>query len=177
MLQTALFAMRAILPILLLLSLEVILSFLLTRCSLLKNAFLGRPSLLIRDGQIDQRELGRLRITLDELLGELRQKDIADPATVAYAILEANGKLSVFPKAAESPPTRRDLRVPSPERGVAHAVVLDGEVCRLGLQLSGRDLVWLQGQMNVRKVHPDDLFLMTVDDAGTIHLVPKEEKT
>ena len=91
--------LTGILPILALLAMTMILSVLTMKSVRFRALMCGRPSIVIRDGLVDQREMARNRLTIDELLEELRAKGYTDPATVKYAILETNGQLSVLPYA------------------------------------------------------------------------------
>ena len=99
----------AIVPILLLLSLEVILSYIVLRLPGVKNLFAGRPSIIINKGVLNQKELERQRTGISELLCSLRQSGISDIGDVEYAILEQNGRFSVFPKAASSSVTPQQM--------------------------------------------------------------------
>lgn len=166
----------AVLPILLLLSLEVILSFLLTKSAILKRLFLGKPSIVVRDGKLDQAELGRQRITVYELLSELRLQNVASPADVAYAILEENGKLSVFPKAAKAPVTPEQLGQNPADDGIAHPLIVDGKISSANLRLTGKSERWVAALLSKEGVRRKDVFLLTVDDGGGTVLVRKERK-
>ena len=84
-------------PILTVLGLELTLSGLIMRSVFLRRLFCGKPVILIDNGKILQDNLRRTRVTLDELTGHLREKDILDLRQVQFAILETNGNLSVFP--------------------------------------------------------------------------------
>ena len=167
----------AALPILLLLSLEVILSFLLTKSAVLKRLFLGKPSIVIRNGELNQKELGRQRITVYELLSELRLKNVASPADVEYAILEENGKLSVFPKVAKAPITPEQMGQSPVESGIAHPLIVDGKISTANLRLTGKSERWLAKVLSENGLGMKDVFLLTVDDGGNVVLARKEQKS
>ena len=88
----------SLLPMIFLLCSEVIISFLITKSRKMKNLFLGAPNIIIKEGILNQNELAKQRMSINELLSELRLKDIDDISKVDYAIIEPNGKLSVFEK-------------------------------------------------------------------------------
>ena len=163
-------------PIILLLCTEIILSFLATKSKTLKKMFFGNPSVIIKNGVVDQKELSRLRIGINELLGELRLKDVSDISYVDYAILEENGKLSVFLKSSQQPPTLCDLNLKRKPEGIAHAVIVDGEINESNLQFSGKSHSWLCTQLRIRNIDMKEIFLMTVNDAGQVSIIYKEEK-
>ena len=89
----------AIVPILAITAFEVSSSLLLTKVPRLKYILSTRPSVVIQKGKINKSELLKNRISVDELISELRQKSITDISQVDYAIIEQNGKMTVIPKA------------------------------------------------------------------------------
>ena len=114
----------AFIPLVILIAFEVISSFLVTKSKLFKKMIIGNPSYVINKGKLDQKELERLRMSLPELLGELRLKNVGDISNVDYAILEENGKLSVFEKGVAS--------------SVAHALIIDGSINESNLKIAGK---------------------------------------
>ena len=128
--------LTGILPILALLAMTMILSVLTMKSVRFRALMCGRPSIVIRDGLVDQREMARNRLTIDELLEELRAKGYTDPATVKYAILETNGQLSVLPYANQKPPTAQQLQVSAEESGLPLVVISDGRLLEHNLRAS-----------------------------------------
>ncbi len=151
----------SLIPLVFLFSIEVISSFIATKSSSFRRAFVGSPSVIIKNGVLNQGELERLRISISELLSELRLKDIGSIDEVDYAILEQNGKLSVFKKQSG---------------GIAHAIVIDGELNSSALSASEKSAEWVQEQIKERNLSLKQVFLMTVDDNGNINIIKKEEK-
>ena len=168
--------LHSIIPIFLLLSLEVITSFALTKSNRLKKLLNGAPIVLIKDGEINIKALADNRIEIDELMAELRQKNAPDITSVKYAILEDNGKLSVFLKAENSPPTGQDLHITQTDPGIAHEIIIDGEIVEENLTLMGKDSEWLQIQLDNDNTALEDVFLFTLNDADEIRLIRKETK-
>ncbi len=166
----------AILSIAILVSLEILISTLLIRSNKLKRLFYGKPILLINKGTLDIAAMRKNRIELDELLCELRQKGYSDLSHINYAILEENGKLSVFPKAAQSPPTSDDLKLTVTDNGIAHLLILDGTVVDHNLKTVGWSAKRLRNELKSRHAAPEDVFLMTADDSGNITFILKEKK-
>ena len=166
--------LHAILSIFLLLSLEVITSFTLTKSNFLKKLLYGAPTVLIKDGEINIQALVDNRIEIDELMSELRQKNAPDISSVKYAILEDNGKLYVFLKAEKSPPTGKDLKIHSVDGGIAHEIVIDGEIVEENLALMGKDTHWLRKLLAKENTSLKDVFLLTLNDADEIKLIRKD---
>ncbi len=168
--------LHAVVPILLLLSIEGTISFILIKCNVLKRLFYGSPSILIKRGKLVQKEMQKNRVEIDELISELRQKGYSDPADIYYAILEENGKLSVFPKSGKNPVTPDDLSLSVTEKGIAHLCVIDGKIIMPNLELAGWDEKRLFGELNKRKLDLPEVFIMTVDDSGSITIIRKDKR-
>ena len=165
----------AIAPVLLLTTLEMLVSRLLIKCNPLKRLLCEKPSILIRNGVIDQKELKRQRIGITELLSELRQKDVGDPQDVAYAILEENGKLSVFVKPQKRPLTAEEVEVTTIDGGIAHPVVIDGIKSRVNMTLAEVSDKDVARELKRRHLTLDRVLLMTVNDKKEFHAVKKDD--
>ena len=96
-----------LIPIAVLLALATVLSVLSLRSVRLRTLLCGCPSVVVREGMVVERELRRNRLTLDELLEELRIQGYTDLRTIQTAVLETNGRLSVLPRAEGEAPHRR----------------------------------------------------------------------
>ena len=167
--------LTGILPILALLAMTMILSVLTMKSVRFRALMCGRPSIVIRDGLVDQREMARNRLTIDELLEELRAKGYTDPATVKYAILETNGQLSVLPYANQKPPTAQQLQVSAEEAGLPLVVISDGRLLEHNLRALGRDRKWLDQRLEERGCSGlEAVFLLLVDQTGSIYLARKD---
>ena len=161
----------AIIPIGALISIEVILSFAVTRIPFLKPIFDGKPNILISHGKLREKELLNVRMSLEELLSQLRIAGVSDIADVEYAILEHNGQLSVIQKKRAQPPTSYDMKLTIPESGIAHAVIIDSKISDFDLELIGKDRKWLTERLKKLNAAPEDILLFTVDDAGKENLI------
>ncbi len=161
---------HALIPIITLLAMEVTLSLILSRCPRLKNLGSARPNVLIRRGVINQKELNDLRISTEELISELRQKDITDLRDVEYAILEQNGKISVIPRGAEQPPTRTELGISAQESGITHIIISRGVINHYNLKQMGFEQKWLDKQLHRYHCRAKEVFLMTANDLGEVSL-------
>ena len=163
----------AIVPISVLLSFEVIISFAVTKIPALKPIFDGKPSVLIKRGELDIKEIGRVRISVEELLSQLRIAGVADISEVDYAILEQNGQLSVIQKRTELPATASDAKIKVSEHGIAHAVIVDSHISEHSLKTLGHDQAWLHSRLKHHGVTLDKVFLFTVNDLGKENLIKK----
>ena len=168
--------LNGLIPIVTLFCCELMISALTLRSIRLRAFLFGKPSLLIDHGKIVQKEMGRNRFTLDELMQELRSLGVRDIAAVEYAFLETNGKLSVLQYSSQSPPSADDLQVSVVNCGFPRILISDGRLIRENLQKSGFEEKWLMKQIKPYGGHIADIFLMTVDDASRVYCVAKEKK-
>ena len=166
----------ALIPMLIIISLEISLSFACTKSDLLKRLLGGKPSVLILKGKIDVGELENSRISAEELMSELRLKGISDPDEVYYAILEPNGQLSVITKAECTPISPKQLSMDVKETGLTHAVIVDGHIKSDSLKLLDLTPEWIADYLKQRSVNVGDIFLMTVNDSNDIKLIYKDKR-
>ncbi len=165
----------AILPIITITAFEVTMSLLLTKLRFFKNILSARPSVLIRKGRIDQKEMLKNRISIDELFSELRQQGVSDISEVEYAIIEQNGKMTVLPKRLHSQPTFEDLGLSPKERGICHILISDGRIDRHGLKSTNKTEVWLTKTLRKHDTTLGEVFLMTLDDSGKSNIIKRSD--
>ena len=153
----------AIIPVLTVICLELITSFAVTKSKFLKNIFDGNPSFVIKKGKLDVSELSKLHMSVTELMSEARLQGISDLSDLEYAILEQNGQLSVFEKAEQG----------QTERGIAHAVIVDGCINEHGIQALQMSEASVKKRLSEKKTKLHSVFLYTVNDAGEEYWVFK----
>ncbi len=168
--------LAGIVPILTLLCLTTIFSILNLRSTAFRALLCGKPSILVQNGRIDQHELRRNRLTLDELTEELRLQGVTDLESVKYAVLETNGQLSVLLYAAQQPVTPQQLGRKTEEPGLPLPIIRDGAVVESNLQARGLSRQWLRQALAERSLAgPEEVFLLTVDELGRVYCARKEE--
>lgn len=167
--------LMGIIPIVTLLCLSMILSLLTMKSLKLRALLSGVPSILIRDGKMDQKEMRRTRMTLDEVLEELRLQGYTDPSSIKYAILETNGQLSILPYADQKPPTAKELNVSAKDAGLPLVLINDGRLISDNLKRRGLDENWLHKRLAEYKVNSTkEVFLLTVDEQNQTYFIRKE---
>ena len=168
--------LMGVIPIIVLLCLSMILSVLTLKNLKIRALLAGVPSILIQNGKMDQKELRRTRMTLDEVLEELRLQGYTDLASVRYAVLETNGQLSILPYAQKKPPTAEDMDVPVSDPGLPLVLISDGHLISANLRRRGLDEQWLKKQLKKHGVSGvNEVFLLTVDEEKQTYFVRKEE--
>ena len=166
--------LTGVVPILTLLCLTMILSVLTMKSVTFRALLCGRPSVIIRNGIVDQQEMARNRLTVDELLEELRGKGYPDPSAVKYAVLETNGLLSVLPFTGQKPPNAQQLGVEVSEADLPLVIVSDGRLLEHNLTALGQDRAWLDKQLFQRGCRGfEQVFLLLADAQENIYFVRK----
>ena len=116
------------------------------------------------------------RISIDELISEVRQAGLCTLEDVDYAIMEQNGRITVLPRKNAQPPTMRDLGMKGEESGILHVLIENGVINRYNLNLLGLDDRWLQAQLKRKKWRLQDVFLLGCDDTQRLYWIKREKK-
>ena len=160
--DTSLPLLSGLVPIATVVGLELVLSWLIMKSVPLRRFLCGKPVILIDNGKILQENMRRTRVTLDELMGHLRQKDVLDVATVQYAILETDGTLSVFPYPEQKPASAADSGIAVKQQSLPITIIEDGYLFREDLARAGKDLFWLREVLGKRKTRQELTLLLTI---------------
>ena len=168
--------LAGVIPILTLLALSMLLSQLSLSSLRFRRLACGAPSVLIREGVVQQEAMRKNRYTLDELLEELRGQGITDVEEVKYAVLENSGQLSVLPWTRKRPPTAEDLGLKMEEDVTLPLVLVnDGRLIRRNLEARGLDETWLREALRKEGLSSHrEAFLLTLDERGKVTCVRKE---
>ncbi len=164
----------AIIPMISLLVLEIISSYILVHFPRLKKLVSASPTVVIQNGRLRQDSLRQLRLSLEELMSEIRQQGLTDLSMVECAILEKNGKLTVIPKAAYATPTVEQLGLQTTDEGLMHIVFCNDNYSIYGLSLIGKDRDWLEHQLARHNLQKEQLFCVTANEQGHLYWIKKE---
>ena len=145
--------LSGVIPIMILLVCEILISYLMLKKSSIRRLICGKPVIVINNGKIEQQAMKQLRISTEDLYEQLRQKDIFDINEVAYAILETNGKMSVFKKSPFEPVTPKDLDIQKDENILQVVIVSDGEIAKSLSVLTGFMI------LSKKKIFPSRIYL------------------
>ena len=158
--ETGVPLLAGIVPIFILAALEILLSYLSLKSKRARAFLLGRPSILIRNGVLDEKEMRQLRVNLDDILDELRKKDIASVDEVAIAIVETDGSISAFPKSDGST--------------VPYTLISDGRIISENLKKCNISEKKLREMLGSKK--PEDIFLATYTKKDGISVQEKKKE-
>ena len=163
-----------VVPIIVVLGLELVLSALSVSSVRLRRLLCGKPVILIENGKLLQENLRKTRITADELTGHLRLKDVLDLNTVQYAILETSGELSVFLFPEHRPATAGEAKIAPEKQGLPVTVIEDGKLLKQNLPHAQKDTHWVFKALKKHRSTVKDTFLLTVDENGQTYWLPRE---
>lgn len=165
----------SIIPILTLVFLEHITSYICLKSVRIRRFLNGNPCIVIQDGKLDIKTLRSLRMSVDEILEELRVNNITEIDDIKYAIIETNGQLSYILKPEARAVTAGDLNISSKETSLPFIIVNDGFIIKKSLLEINKTPKWLLNHLKtVEKVELSDIFLMTMDLNENIFLQKKE---
>lgn len=164
-----------IIPILTLLSCELLISYVSLKNLKIRMLLEGRPSIIINKGIIDQQEMSRLRYTIDDLTEELRLNGVASPDLVYTAIMETNGKLSVFLKSDYAPPPANAMNVKAEEAQIPVSLISDGRLITENLASAKVTEQWVIDELLNNKISDiKHVFFMCIDSNRKTLIIPKE---
>ena len=163
-----------VVPMLTVLGAELLLSGLSMGSVWVRRLLCGKPVILIENGRILQENLRRTRVTLDELMGHLREKDVLSITAVQYAILETNGNLSVFVYPAEAPASARDAGIVPRKQYLPVTVIEDGVLLQDNLKKCGKDQAWVRRVLGEHRASLAGTWLLMVDQGGHVVWLGKE---
>jgi uncharacterized membrane protein YcaP (DUF421 family) len=161
---------NGLIPIFILVAAQVVLSLISLYSEKARGAICGKPSIVIANSRIVEEELRRLRYNLNDLLEQLRLKNVPDISEVEYAILETSGQLSVILKSDKRPLIPQDLNI-SPEReDLPTTLIIDGRVIDENLTRIGRNIDWLQQELNSHHITSTrSVFFASLDAHGQLY--------
>lgn len=167
---------NSLLAVALLVSLEIINSVIIMKNTKIRYLLQGKPAVVIKDGKIDQKKLKKLRFTGDDILDQLRQKDIFDINEVQYAVIETNGSLSVMKNPENEMPTVSQFGFKTEKRGIPVLAVNDGRYIDTAINES-EEISKKTVEKILKKENADvkEVLIMLIDKYGNYTIIKKDE--
>jgi uncharacterized membrane protein YcaP (DUF421 family) len=162
-----------LIPMFILVGAEIFISYICLRCKSLRRLVDGCPSVLISKGKIMEKEMHKQRYNLNDLMGQLRQKNVFNIADVEYAILETSGELSVMLKNTKRSITPEDLNLTPAYENIPAPLVLDGEVLPENLEYLGLSRSWLEEELKRCGLEIKNILYASLDCQGKLYLSEK----
>ena len=164
-----------LIPILVVLSIELLLSVWIYNSIPIRRLLCGKPVILVENGKLIQKNMQKTRVTVNELNEHLRLQGVVDIASVHYAILETNGSLSVLQYSKFTPASAKDAGIKATELLLPYTLVSQGKLLKENLRLAGRTEAWVEEQLKKRNCRLGDVFLLSADGSGKLYLSVKQE--
>ncbi len=170
--------LSGLIPIFILFILQVGLAYIPQKRHRARGVICGTPSVLIANSQIVEKEMKRLRYNINDLLEQLRSKNIPNIADVEFAILETSGQLSVIPKSQKRPLAPADIQLTTEYEGIPTTLIIDGHVFHENLQKINLSPGWLQTELAKFGIQRfKDVLFATLDTQGKLFYQVKEDSS
>lgn len=168
--------LSGIIPIIVLMTAQVTLSYISMKSEKGREIICGKPSVLVANGKLVESELAYLRYNINDLLEQLRSKNYPNIADVEFAILETNGQLNVVPRSQKRALQPEDMQISTSYEGIPVTLVIDGKVNEENLRKINLNEAWLQTELE--KFGVDDLkkvLFASLDTSGKLFYQLKME--
>lgn len=143
-----------------------------------RRFFMGSPTIVIQNGKIIKESLKRVKLDINDLLEECRNNNVFDLNQINYALMEANGKLSILLKPEYLPLTPKDMKINPEKNGLVANIIIDKKIMQENLKQMNKDDKWLLKELKTKKVKLEDILLCTMDinDKLTIYKQKENEE-
>ena len=169
---------NGVMAIVMLMFLQVFISWLSTKCEWFKDFVTDKPSILVEKGRLNIKELKKLRITNTDLMEQLRLENCPSLSDVQYAIMESNGQLTVIPKAQNKPVTPKDIALAVTEGVLPMLIVSDGKLYEKTLLSLGLSRDAFDAKLKKSGIESyQNIFLAFFDENKQIHAYLASEKS
>lgn len=165
---------NAMVTVLLLAAFEIVISAVSMKSVRFRSFLQGNSIILIRDGVLDQKQLKRLRYTVEDLLEALREKDVFDINDVQYAVAETDGTLSVLLKPEKRGVTVEDAKLKAENTGLQCVVICDGRIIEADMKDCNMTEEKLKKILKKKGLVPEKILLMSSDANGNVNIIEKE---
>ncbi len=164
-----------IVPILTLVCLDVVMSGVMLKSAKIRKLMIGSPRIIISEGKILQKEMKRLRYSVDDLTEAMRNQQIFDISEIQYAIVETNGKINFLLKKDYQPAEKQDIKAGGSTNDPPSVIIRDGIRDRDQLKIIALGEDWLTKILRENGISESRIFLMTADKNGNYDIVEKEK--
>lgn len=173
--NTSIPIMGGLIPIFVLFTAQVLLAYISLKSEKARGLICGTPSVLIENSRIVESEMRRQRYNINDLLEQLRSKNVVNLSDVEYAILETSGQLSVILKSQKRPLTPEDLNIPTSYEGLPTTLIIDGFVFWDNLKRINLTEEWLMTELSkLGAKGPRDVLFSYIDTQGNLFCQKKE---
>lgn len=131
----------------------------------------GEPVIVVHNGKILEKEMSGERYNIDNLIMNLREKNIFNIADVEFAVLEPNGQLSVLLKSSERPVTSSDLNISTKYEGLPSELIVEGKIIQENLKHNNLSEEWLMEQLKLQNIgNVSEVSYASIDTQGYLYI-------
>lgn len=143
---------------------------------ILRKLIIGVPTILIQNGKIIEKNLKSVKLDINELLEQCRGNGYFDLNEIEYAIMEANGKVSIMPKSEYKPLTPKDMNQKVKKAGLCANIIIDGHFMKDNIKNMHKTIEWLEKELKVKGYKDiNKILLGTLDIEDKITIYEKNE--
>lgn len=166
--------MSAAIGLILISILTIVTSYLHTKSINIRKIVNSEPVTLVQNGTIIEQNMKNIRMTIDELMMKLREKNTFNLTDVEFAIMETDGELSVLPKSDKQPLTPYHMNIKTTTAGLTKDIIIDGNIMEENLASAGLDKKWLKTQLNSQNIKDaSEIFYAGLDNTKKLHISKK----
>lgn len=164
-----------VVAIFMLVILEIIISVISMKSFFVRKIMNGKSAVIIKNGVVDQQAMRNVRMTVIDLVELLRGQNVFDISTVAYAVLEVNGNLSVLLKSSDQPATSGDLGLKKEAAALPLPVISDGRLIKQSIKALEISEAEIKEKLKANKTEIKDVFLLSMDRQKNFTLIKMRE--
>lgn len=150
-------------------------NFLARKSIMIRRLLMGVPTVVIEKGVIIEKSLKDLNMDINDLLEFLRSEGYFHIEEIAYAIMEANGQLSVLPKSLYKPVTLKDMKITSSKEELDSNIIIDGEYMEENIKNSNKGMEWIKKELKKNGYQSEEQILLGVISNNKLILYPKNQ--
>lgn len=154
-----------------------LLSYLSLKSIKIRRFFYGTPTIIIQDGKILYNNLKRVKMDTNDLLEQCRINGYFDINDIDYAVLEANGVLSILSKPDYDYVKLKDLNLKGTHQGLCANIIIDGNIMENNLKTIKKNTKWLENKIKEKKYKLESILLATIDDDNNLNFYLKDKTT
>lgn len=141
----------------------------------LRRFFAGVPTILIKDGVLIEKGLKKVKFDINDFLEQCREQGYFDISEIAYAVMEASGKVSILPKNEYKTVINKDMDIKKSKASLLANVIIDGKVMYKNLHVVGKDEEWLSKKLKEKGKKQEDILLATLDNQEKLLIYEKSD--
>jgi len=154
---------------------QLLFSYLTLKSEKLQELMSGKPTVMLKNGELNEKHLRDQNYNITELLEQLRLNGVDKITDVEYAVLETNGQLSVILKPEKRPVTVEDMNIQKEYEGIPVDVILDGKIISENLSRANVTEKEVRKEISKNKLSVENVFLATVNAKKEFHIQAKKE--